>query len=140
MAKVGVVTDSTNCIPPEIIKEYDIKVAPYQITMDGKSYRDQIEITPAEFWQRFSSLKEIPTTGVPSPADLVDIFTELSESTDSIAFVHISSTISAINQTKTSALDMIKEKHPNLKIESVDTRNAGGGLGCPTPNPIQLCR
>lgn len=28
MAKVGIVTDSTNCLPAELIKQYDIRVAP----------------------------------------------------------------------------------------------------------------
>ncbi|MFC2005637.1 DegV family protein [Chloroflexota bacterium] len=47
--------------------------------MDGKDYRDQIDITPAEFWQKFGNLKEIPTTGVPSPGELANIFTRASQ-------------------------------------------------------------
>ena len=57
MAKVGIVTDSINCLSDEIIKEHDIRVAPYRLIMDGKDYRDKIDITPAEFWKMFGSLK-----------------------------------------------------------------------------------
>lgn len=129
MPKVGIVTDSTNCLPAELIKKYDIRVAPYHITMEGNEYRDQIDITPAEFWQRFSRLKEIPTTGVPSPAELTDIFTELAKSTDSIVCMHVSRTISAIYETVNIATELVTQKHPNLKIDYIDSRNSAGALG-----------
>ncbi|MFC1907255.1 DegV family protein [Chloroflexota bacterium] len=129
MPKVGIVTDSTNCLPAELIKEYDVRVAPYHIIMEGNDYRDQIDITPAEFWQRFSSLKEIPTTGVPSPAELVNIFTELAKSTDSIVCINISKALSAIYETVNIAKETVMEQHPNLKIDYIDSRNSAGALG-----------
>ncbi len=129
MPKVGIVTDSTNCLPAELIKEYDVRVVPYHIIMEGKDYRDQIDITPAEFWQRFSSLKEIPTTGVPSPAELENIFTELAKSTDSIVCIDVSKTISAIYETVNIAKETVMEKHPNLKIDYIDSKNSAGALG-----------
>ena len=129
MPKVGIVTDSTNCLPAELIKEYDVRVVPYHIIMEGKDYRDQIDITPAEFWQRFSSLKEIPTTGIPSPTELVNIFTELAKSTDSIVCIDVSKTISAIYETVNIAKETVMEKHPNLKIDYIDSKNSAGALG-----------
>ena len=129
MSKVGIVTDSTNCLPAELIKEYDVRVVPYHIIMDGKDYRDQIDITPAEFWQRFSSLKDIPTTGVPSPAELVNIFTELAKSTDSIICIDVSRKISAIYETVNVAKEIVIEKHPNLKIDYIDSKSSAGALG-----------
>jgi len=97
--------------------------------MEGQDYRDQIDITPAEFWQRFNSLKEFPTTGVPGPAEVADIFTKLAESTDSIVCIHVSRTISAIYETVNAAKEIVKEKHPNLKIEYIDSKNSAGALG-----------
>ncbi|MBU2608898.1 MAG: DegV family protein [Chloroflexi bacterium] len=129
MPKVGIVTDSTNCLPAELIKEYDVRVVPYHIIMEGKDYRDRIDITPAEFWQRFSSLKEIPTTGVPSPAELINIFNELAKSTDNIVCIHISKAISAIYETVNIAKETVMEQHPNLKIDYIDSRNSAGALG-----------
>src|SRR4030042_6662644 len=95
MAKVGVVTDSTNCLPPELIKQYDIRVAPYHLILNGKVYRDQIDITPAEFWRMFKDLKTLPTTGAVSPGDYAAIFTEPAKSTDSIVCLIISQVLSA---------------------------------------------
>jgi len=129
MSKVGIVTDSTNCLPPELIKEYDIRVAPYHLILEGKDYRDQIEITPAEFWQRFSDLKEIPTTGVPGPGELANVFAELAESTDSIVCIDVSRAISAIYESFKAARETVMEEHPHLKIEYVDSKSSVGALG-----------
>ena len=38
MPKVGIVTDSTNCLPAELIREYDIRVGSVILIMEGKSY------------------------------------------------------------------------------------------------------
>lgn len=129
MPKVGIVTDSTNCLPAELIKEYDIRVVPYHLVLEGQDYVDQIDMTPAEFWRRFSSLKEIPTTGVPGPGELVNIFTELTKSTDSIVCTHVSKSISAIYETVKVAREIVMEKHPNLQIEYVDSKCSAGAMG-----------
>ena len=129
MPKVGIVTDSTNCLPAELIKEYDIRVVPYHLVLEGKDYVDQIDITPAEFWRRFSGLKKIPTTGVPGPGELVNIFTELAESTDSIVCTHVSKAISAIYETVKVARETVMEKHPNLRIDYVDSKCSAGAMG-----------
>ena len=51
MAKVGIVTDTTNCLQPELIKEYNIRVAPMTYTMEGKTYRDGVDITSDAFYK-----------------------------------------------------------------------------------------
>jgi len=129
MSKVRIVTDSTNCLPAELIKEYDIRVIPYHLIMDGRDYIDQIDITAAEFWQRFSSLKEIPTTGIPGPGEMADVYTELAKSADSIVSIHVSKAISAIYESFQAARETTLEKHPNLNIEPIDSKCAAGALG-----------
>ncbi|MFC1908155.1 DegV family protein [Chloroflexota bacterium] len=95
MSKVGIVTDSINCLPTELIKEYDIRVVPYILVLDGKECHDQIDITPAEFWRKFSNLEKLPTTGANSPGEYANRFSELSKSTDSIVCISVSKEISA---------------------------------------------
>ena len=43
MKKVVIVTDSTACIPKDLVAEYDISIVPLMIVFEGKSYRDGIE-------------------------------------------------------------------------------------------------
>ncbi|MFC1905543.1 DegV family protein [Chloroflexota bacterium] len=129
MAKVGIVTDSTNCLPAELLKQYNIRVAPYHLILNGKSYLDQIDITPADFWKMFKDLKTLPTTGVPSPGSYVTMFTELAESTDSIVCVTISQALSGAYESASTAREIVLAEHAELKIELIDARNSAGALG-----------
>ena len=99
MAKVGIVTDSTNCLPAELIAQYDIRVAPYRLILDGKEYLDQVDISPDEFWTMFKKLKTLPTTSAVTPGDYATIFSELAQSTDSILCVVICQDMSAAYQS-----------------------------------------
>ena len=53
MANVGIVTDSINCLPPEVIKKYDIRIVPVALNINGKPYRDGVDINPDGFWKIF---------------------------------------------------------------------------------------
>jgi len=129
MPKVGIVTDSVNCLPKELVKEYDIHVVPYIIVLEGKEYHDQIDITPSEFWHRFSSLKILPTTGANSPGEYAQIFSELAKSTDSIVCISVSKEISAGYESAETGMKKAMEGHPTLKIELIDSKNAAGAEG-----------
>jgi len=61
MQGIGILTDSTAYLPEEIIKQYAIHVLPLNLQWDGKTYRDDIDITPAEFYARLEKEKTLPT-------------------------------------------------------------------------------
>jgi len=129
MSKVGIVTDSTNCLPPELIKEYDIRVVPVAFSINGRVYQDQIDITPDEFWRLFKEAEEMPTTSAVSPGAFLSTFAELAKSTDSIVCIPLSKVLSAINEIAVQAREMVKSEHPNLNIEIIDSTTATGAMG-----------
>ena len=129
MPKVAIVTDSTHCLPPELIKEYDIRVAHYHVIIDGKDYRDQIDITPEEFYRIFPTLKTMPTTSAVAPGTYAEIFRELAKSTDSILCVVISKALSAAYKSAEEAREIVREEYPGVAIELLDTKNSVGAHG-----------
>lgn len=128
MSKVGIVTDTINCLPAELIKEYDIRVVPLGLSINGQPYRDQVDITSDEFWKRFPEMKEF-STGAPALGDFTSVFKELGKSTDSIVCIVISKALSATHEAAVQARDMFKSENPNLNIEIVDSRTATGAQG-----------
>ena len=128
MSKVGIVTDTINCLPAEVIKEYDIRVVPVALSINGQPYRDQIDITSDEFWKVFPDMKEF-TTGAPPMGDYLSILTDLSKSTDSIMCVFVSKALSAINEAAVQAVEIFKTEQPGVNIEIVDSRTAAGAQG-----------
>ena len=129
MSKVGIVTDSTSCLPVDLIKEYDVHFGSVNLIMDGKAYRDQVEITPAEFWRLFKELKEVPTTTGVSAGDFATTFAELGKSTDSIAVIVISKGLSATYEAAFQAREIVRTEHPGLNIEIIDSKTTAGALG-----------
>ena len=128
MPKVGIITDSINCLPPELLKEYDIRVVPQSLTINGQAYQDQIDITPSEFWEIFPEMKEF-TTGAPSLGSLTSTFTDLGKTTDSMVCIVVSKALSATHEAAVQAREIVKSECPNLNIEIIDSRTAAGAQG-----------
>lgn len=129
MSKVGIVTDSTNCLPPELIREYGIRVVPVGMVIEGKPYRDLVDITLDEFQGMINDLKKQPTTTATNPGDFLNVFTELTESTDSIICILVSKILTATQESAYQAKRLIRAEHPELNIEIIDSKTSAGALG-----------
>jgi len=129
MAKVGIVTDTTNVLPPELIKEYDIRIVPMTFTMEDKTYRDMVDITTSEFYRIYRKLTKPPTTSGAMTADFLDAFRKLGKTTNSIACIIISADLSATYKAAHAAKDIMKDEAPGVNIEIIDSRTVIGALG-----------
>ena len=128
MAKVGIVTDTISCLPPEIIEKYDIRILHVALNINGKPYRDGVDINPDGFWKMFPDIKEF-TTGAPALSEYNDILADLSKTTDSIVAIFVSKGLSAINEAAVQASDLFKKENPGVNIEILDSRTAAGAQG-----------
>ncbi len=129
MSKVRIITDSTNCLPPDLIEKYNISVLPVNLVIDGKVYRDCIDITLKEICQRFQNLEKQPTTAAVNPGDFLNTFEELSKSTDSIVCILVSKSLTATHESAYQARRLARPSCPNLNIEIIDSKTSAGALG-----------
>ena len=60
--KVAIVTDSSIDLPPRLAEELEIIMAPLRLIIEGKEYRDKINITTTGFYERLPQLNPLPTT------------------------------------------------------------------------------
>lgn len=128
MANVGIVTDSIACLPPEIIKKYDIRIIPVPLNINGKPYRDGVDIKPEGFWEIFGEVKEF-TTGAPALSVYTDMFSDIASTYDGIVATFVSQGLSAIGEAAVQAADLMKKENPSLNIEIIDSRTAAGAEG-----------
>lgn len=128
MSKIGIVTDTTSCLPPELVKEYDIRIMPVGLVIGGKHYQDT-DLTNEEFWQLFYAANGSTSTTAVSPGDFVSVFEELSKSYDSIVCIVVSKALSATFTAATQGKELVREKNPEIKIEIVDSKTSTGALG-----------
>ena len=66
--QVAIVTDTTACIPREQVEEYAIELVPIELVFGDKTYRDGIDISPAEFYALLKQAEKLPTTSGSLPA------------------------------------------------------------------------
>jgi DegV family protein with EDD domain len=128
VSKVAIVTDTIACLPPEIVKQYGIKIVPIGLVLDGKVYRDQVDIDNDEFWRRFESLDKFSTNAA-LPGDWVNAFKEAAKETNDIACTMVTKALSATYQTAVQAREIMKMEHPEVNIEVFDSRTAAGAQG-----------
>ena len=68
MSSVGVVTDSTADLNPEVQARYGLGMVPLIVNWDGETFRDKLDLSTREFYQRLRSSRTLPKTGAPSLA------------------------------------------------------------------------
>ncbi len=129
MSKVRIITDSTNCLPPELIEKHSISMVPVNLVIDGKVYRDCIDITLEDICKRFQNSEKQLTTAAVSPGDFINTFTELGKTTDSIVCILVSKSLTATHESAYQARRLIRPSQPNLNIEIIDSKTSAGALG-----------
>ena len=128
MSRVAVVTDTISCLPPEAVEEYRIIVVPTVLVIDGKSYRDQIDMNNDEFWKQFESMRSFSTSS-PSPGDFLAAFKKAGKDTNEIVCVLVSKALSGTYQAAMQACAVLKADNSPLNIDVMDSRTAIGAEG-----------
>lgn len=123
MAKVKIITDSCACIPQPLLETYDIRTVPYYVHMEGKEYRDQVDIRSEEFFAYLPRATELPRTATPGPGDYLRAYRQAAEGAEAIVSVHMTSKGSGAYQAALVAREMAQREMPGVDIEVVDTQN-----------------
>jgi DegV family protein with EDD domain len=123
---VRIVTDSTADLTPQLTRELGITVVPVYVRFGHESYRDGIDISREEFYERLVTSPVHPTTSQPTPADFVQVYRELSKETDKIVSIHVSGKLSG---TYNSALQGKELAETKCDIRVIDSESVTMGLG-----------
>jgi len=105
-------------------------VVPVGVVIDNKVYRDNVDITCQGFLDRFRNEDWKTTTTAASPADFVNVFRTLGETTNTILCILVSKALTATQESAYLARKIIRsEVNPNLTIEIIDSRSSAGAMG-----------
>jgi DegV family protein with EDD domain len=123
---VKIVTDSTSDLTPEIASELGITIVPLYVHFGTEVYRDGVDLTTEDFYQKLAQSKDLPTTSAPSPGDFATVFDKLAKDTDEILAITISTKLSATYNAAMEGKDIRKNK---ARLEIIDSFWAVAGLG-----------
>ncbi len=122
---IKIVTDSTNNLSEDIIKRYDIRVAPISIQFGDETYEEDIDIDRDTFYRKIDEMGIIPTTAQPTPAWFAKHYQELTDQGHSILAITITSKHSGTYESAGLAKSMV----PEADVEIFDSLSISLGTG-----------
>jgi len=116
---IRIVTDSVADLPPQVVEELGITVIPLNVRFGEEVYRDGIDLTNEQFYQRLTTSKILPVTSVPSPGTFAEAYDKLAEETDEILAIILSSKLSGTYEVARQSIGLMKRK---CRVEVVDSQ------------------
>ena len=122
-----IVTDSGTdlWLPPEQAAELDIHIVPLIVTLEGKSYREGVDIQPGEFYRLLAATDSLPITSQPSAGEFAEVYRQLAVTDPDILSIHITSGLSGTVNAAQAGAAMV----PEANITIVDTKTLSAAAG-----------
>jgi len=123
---IKIVTDSTADLPLQLANELGITVVPVYLRFGDEVYRDRVDISEDEFYQRLLHDPIHPSTMQPSPQDFVHVYDGLAQEANGIISIHVTSKLSGTYNSALQGKKLVEKKCP---IEVIDSQVVTMGLG-----------
>ncbi len=120
--KIRMTADSTCDLSPELIRKYDIGIAPLSVIIDGTVFHDGVDVTPRDIFRAAEAGKSVRTAAV-NTYEYREFFTEQMKKCDQLVHVCISSDLS------TCYNDAVEAARSFEHVYVVDSRNLSTGSG-----------
>jgi DegV family protein with EDD domain len=99
------------------------------VLFGNETFRDGIDLTPDQFFQKLETSQQLPTTSAPSPGDFAKAYEALSKECDGVVSIHLGSNLSATCEAARLGAESVE----GFPVHVVDSRS--------TTMPIAfLCR
>ncbi|MBV8722713.1 MAG: DegV family protein [Candidatus Eremiobacteraeota bacterium] len=122
---VAIVTDSTSDIEPHKANAVGITVVPLFVVFGDRSYKDYVELSRADFYEKLKTEPVLPITSQPTAAMYEEAFGPLVAAGNEVLCIAISSHLSGtMNAARAGA-----QRFPNASITIYDSQTVAAGLG-----------
>jgi DegV family protein with EDD domain len=119
----AVVVDSTADFPDAADRFRNWRVVPLYVLFGDESFRDYVDLPPAEFYTRLRASSVMPTTSQPTPGDFAAVYGELA-GYERVYSLHLSAKFSGTWESAKLGAG----EHLGTRIRVVDTESASLGI------------
>lgn len=117
----AIVVDSTCDFTGDEYRSLDVTMVPLSILIDEVVYKDQVEISSEEFFERMDASENLPQSSQPTPLDFQKVYESLAEKGyDGILSVHIAGVLSGTIESARIAAQQV-----DIDVRTVDAAAAG---------------
>lgn len=120
--KIRITGDSTCDLSPEILRKYDMRIAPLSVIIDGEVFHDGVDVTPRDIFRAAEAGKSVRTAAV-NAFEYKTFFREQLKDCDQVVHVCISSEFSTCYNDALEAASGLEN------VQVVDSRNLSTGSG-----------
>lgn len=122
-----IVTDSGTdaCQTAEEAVELGIHIVPLIVSLDGKNYRENVDIKPQDFYPLLEASDNLPLTSQPSVGAFAEVYRELAKKDADILSIHMTSGLSGTYNSAVEAVKLV----PEANITLVDTKTLSSEAG-----------
>ena len=125
MNQVKIITDSTNDLDPNLLKEKEVVVLPLSVNFSDEAFLDGVDITTEQLYQKVSEKNELPKTAAICVADFVQVFEKYVQEGYDVVFTGISKQMSRTYENAVLAANEVASD----RIFVVDSMNLSTGIG-----------
>ena len=119
---IRILTDSTTDLTDRA-EELGIDVLPLTVHFGEETYRDGVDLTNDQFYEKLSQAETLPKTAQINPEGFVDLFRRYVDAGDEVIGIFIASELSGTCQSANIAREMVSPEH----IYVVDSRSVTSG-------------
>ena len=122
-----IVTDSgtDTFLSPDQAAGLDVHIVPLVVTLDGKSYREGLDIEVAEFYRLLEASESLPITSQPSAGDFAETYRRLAATDPDILSIHMSSGLSGTLNSALAGAELV----PEANVTHIDTKTLSVASG-----------
>jgi DegV family protein with EDD domain len=115
----AIVLDSTADFPDAQEQYVNWRVVPLYVNFGTESFRDGVDLTAAQFYERLRTSPELPTTSQPTPGDFLAAYEQLA-GYERILSIHIAANLSGTFQSAGTAAQMLGGE----RVRTIDSGSA----------------
>jgi DegV family protein with EDD domain len=119
----AIVLDSTADFPEAAERFSNWRVVSLYVNFGTESFRDGVDLTASQFYERLRTATELPTTSQPTPADFLACYEGLA-GYERILSLHIASKLSGTFQSAGTAAGMLGDG----RVRTIDTQTASAAI------------
>ena len=120
---IKITADSTCDLSQELVKKYDIAILPLSVVKGDKSFKDGVDIIPADIFEHVANGGDLCSTAALNAGEYEEFFADFSKDYDGVVHINIGSNFSCCYQNACIAA----EDFENVRV--VDSQNLSTGQG-----------
>ena len=132
--RIKISSDSTCDLSPSLVRENEINIIPLCVTKAGESFRDGVDIQPADIFAHVAAGGDLCGTTAVSVGEYSEYFKPLSEGNDGVIHICLGSAFSSTYQNACLAA----EDFPNVRV--IDSQNLSTGQGHVVLEAVKLAK